>query len=100
MLSQVPNVRLGACEPRAVYARLLSRTDADRLSSGGKAHGVRLRIFKGYKRDYEVAHRRLGQVLVRGNDIVEQLPVDSEVVPSLLEGHAEHVLRLDRLGNV
>ena len=63
-LAKMPEVRLAACQPRAVYPRLLPGPDSYRLSMLGVAHGVRLGVFQGDKGHLEIEESGLGKVLL------------------------------------
>ena len=76
-------------------ARLLPRTDADRLSVHRVADGVRLRVFQRDEREQEVATGCIGDVLVRRRAIREAVLRDLHIVALLLERDAVHVLALD-----
>ena len=82
-------------------AALLSRADADGLSVLGVAHGVALRIFQRDERDAQVADS-LGRkgLVVGGYVFKEGIRSKVNVVASLLEGNAKHLLALQRFGAV
>ena len=84
MLTEEPSVRLSARETCAVDSRLLSRADADGLSVVSVADRVGLRVFKGDKRDDEVARSVIREVFVLGDDVCEELAVYLKVVSALL----------------
>ena len=99
-LSEEPGIRLGACQTGAVDAALLTRADADRLTVYRVANRIRLGIFKGNQGNDQITHRALGQLLVLGDNILEQCAVDLKVVATLLKGDAVDLLMLDRIGNI
>ena len=98
--AQEPCVGLRAREARTVDAALLACADSDRLAAVGVADGVALGILQGYQRDDKVARRVVAELTLSRHDVSQQRAVDPEIVPPLLEGHAEHLLALDRLGDV
>ena len=100
MLAQEEGVGLGAGQPGAVDTGLLTRAHAHGLPVIGKAHGVGLGVFQGDERHDQVDFGGFGQVFVLGDDVPEQMLADLEVVPPLLEGDAEDLLRLLLGGNV
>ena len=100
MLPQEPGVGLGACQTGAGNPGLLSRTHANGLAVIGKADGVGLGVFEGDEGDNQVPFCAFGQVLVLGDDVVQELPVNFEVVPPLLEGDAIDLLLLLLGGDV
>ena len=100
MLAQEEGVGLRAGQARAVDAALLTRADADGLPAEGVADGVGLGVFERDQGDDEVKDRALGQRFVFRHDLAEQLAVDFEIVAALLEGDAEDLLALLRLGHV
>ena len=100
MLAQEEGVGLGAGQPGAVDAGLLTRAHAHGLPVIGEAHGVGLGVFQGDERHDQVDFGGFGQVFIFGDDVLKQMPVDFEVVPPLLEGDAEDLLRLLLGGNV
>ena len=94
VLAQEPGVGLVAGKARAVDAALLSGAHADGLAVLYVAHGVGLRVLEGDEAHDHVDLRVLGDVLVLGDDVRQQVLVDAEEVVALLEGDAEDVLRL------
>ena len=100
MLAEIPVVRLVAGQTGAVDAALLAGAHADGLTVLHVADGVGLGIFQGDEGHHHVNGRLLGQILVDGDNVIQQLPVNAVVVAPLLEGDAEHVLPLDLGGNV
>ena len=94
MLPQEPGVGFGACQTGAVNPGLLSRAHANGLAVIGKANGVGLGVFEGDEGDNQVPFCAFGQVLVLGDDVVQELSVNFEVVPPLLEGDAIDLLLL------
>ena len=81
-------------------AGLLPRAHADGLAVHRIADGVGLGVFEGDEGHDEVPDGAVGQVLLGGDDVPEELPVDPEVVAPLLEGDAEDLLALPDLGDV
>ena len=101
VLAQPPDVGLVAGKARAVNAALLSRTDTDGLSVLGVAHGVALRIFQRDERNAQVADSLGREGLVVGRNVFKEgIGGEVDVVASLLEGNAEHLLALQRFGAV
>ena len=99
VLAQEEGVGLGAGQPGAVDAGLLTRAHAHGLPVIGEAHGVGLGVFQGDERHDQVDLGGFGQIFILGDDVLKQMPVDLEVVPPLLEGDAEDLLRLLLGGN-
>ena len=97
MLTHEPVVRLAAREARAVDAALLTCADADGHAVLDVADRVGLGVLKRDKREDHVVLRALRQILVLGNDVVQQALADLVVVVALLEADAENVALLDRL---
>ena len=64
------------------------------------ADGVGLGVLQGDEGDEHVPLGGLGQLLVVGDDVVQQGLVDGEAVAALLEGDTEDVLVLHGLGGV
>ena len=95
-LAQLPDIRLVSRQTRAVDARLLSRADPDRLSVDGVADRVGLGVFQCDEREQEVAAGLGGDVLVRRRAVAQTVLCDRHFVALLLEGHAVHVLALQR----
>ena len=100
MLAQIPVVRLLSGQTRAVDAALLTRAHADGLTVLDVADGVGLRVLERDEGDDHVDLRVLGQILVLRDDVREHVLIDHEIVASLLEGDAEHVLVLRRGGQI
>ena len=94
VLAQEPGVGLVAGKARAVDAALLSGAHADGLAVLYVAHGVGLRVLEGDEAHDHVDLRVLGDALVLGDDVSQQVLVDAEEVVALLEGDAKDVLRL------
>ena len=80
--------------------RLLPGADADRLPVHRVADRIGLRVFQRDERNDEIADRGFRQILVFRDDVLEERRVDFAVVSLLLEGHAKHLLPLERLRNV
>ena len=79
---------------------LLAGADADGLSVLDIADRVGLGVFEGNQSDQQVDLCALRQRLIFGNDVVEQLGADLQVVSALLEGDAKHVLVLKLSRNI
>ena len=79
---------------------LLSCTDAYRLTVLNIADGIRLGVFQSYHCDGKVADRLGRKLPVLSHDIREHIGAYFELVASLLEGNAVHVLMLDGSGLV
>ena len=94
VLAQVPGVGLVACEARAVDAALLAGAHADGLAVLHVADGVGLRVLERDQAHDHVDLGVVGDVLVLGHDVGQQVAVDPEEVVPLLEGDAEDVLGL------
>ena len=71
MLAQPPYIGLIACQTRAMYATLLTCTNADGLPVLNVAHRIALRIFKGDKGNDEVAKGFGCKVFVRRGNILK-----------------------------
>ena len=99
-LPQEPGVRLGARQPGAMDPGLLSRSHADGLAVIGEADGVGLGVFQGDQGHQQIPGRRFRQILVLGDDVMQQVPVDLEVVPALLKGDAEDLLPFLHRGHI
>ena len=101
VLAKPPDVSLVACEACAVNAALLSGTDADGLTVLYVTYRVRLCILQCDERDDKVADGVGSEVLCLCGDVLEELRiVQTNLVASLLEGNAEHLLVLYRCGHV
>ena len=92
MLPDQPVVRLIARQPGAVDAALLARAHADGLAVLHIAHGVGLGVFQGDERHHQVDFRAFGQLLVLGDDVIQQSSlVDFQIVSPLLKGDADRL---------
>ena len=97
MLTNEPVVRLAAREARAVDTALLTCADADGHAVLDVADRVGLGVLERDEREDHVVLCALRQILVLGNDIVQQALADLVVVVALLEADAENITLLDRL---
>ena len=86
MLAQEPGISLSASQTGAMDTALLTGTHTDCLAVHGKAYGVGLGVLQGDQRDDQIDGRRLGDLLVCGNDILQQMLADLEIITTLLEG--------------
>ena len=77
-----------------MYPGLLPRPDTDRLSVLDIAYGIGLRILQSDHRNGKIDLRLFCELLILRHDICKELIVDLQLVPSLLEGNAEHILAL------
>ena len=84
-------------ETCAVHSGLLSGTDTDGLTVLCIRYGVGLRVLDGDEGDGHVETRLLGELLVRTHDVCEGILGHLVLVASLLEGHTEYLLVLDRI---
>ena len=101
MLSQPPDVGLVACQTCAVDAALLAGSDADGLTILHVADTVRLRVFQCDEADDEIAScLRTEGLVLRGDVLEEGIIVEANLVASLLECDAKHLLALDGVGGV
>ena len=100
MLPQEPVVRFVPRQTGTVDAALLARAHADGLAVLHIADGVGLGVLQGDEGDEHVPLGGLGQLLVVGDDVVQQGLVDGEAVAALLEGDTEDVLVLHGLGGI
>ena len=94
MLTQMPDIRLIACQPCTVDSGLLSRANTDSLSVLREAYGIGLRIFQRNQRDNQVTLCIFRQFLVFCYNIIQQRVVNLEIVPSLLECYAVNLFFL------
>ena len=92
MLPQVPRIGLAARQTRAVDAALLSGTDADGLAIFHVAHRIRLGVLQRDERYDEVDLCGIGDFLVLGHDVCQQILVDGEEVVPLFKRDAENIL--------
>ena len=92
MLTQEPGVSLAACQTDTVDTGLLTCAHTDGLAVIGKADRIGLGVLQGDQGDDQIDLGGLGQFLVGGNDVLQQVLADLEVVPALLEGNAEDLL--------
>ena len=83
-----------------MYSRLLTCTDTDCLTVLNIAYRVGLGIFESNERNKQVDLCVFWQFFVLGNDIVEQLFVDLQVVSSLFKGNTDTSLCSDFLWNI
>ena len=90
-------IGLIACETCAVYSGLLSGADTDGLAVLRIRYGVRLCVLDGDEGDGHVETRLLGELLVLAQDVCEGLIGHLVLVATLLEGHTEYLLVLDRI---
>ena len=97
MLSEPPDISLVTCKSCAVDPGLLSGTDTDALSVLNIADGVTLSVLESDKGDKKIFLLVIGNILVDRYDVLEKSLVDIELVSSLLECNAEHLLALDRI---
>ena len=96
MLAKPPDISLLSGKTCAMDAALLTGTDADGLSVLHIAHGVRLRVLQRNQANHQVAACIVGECLVLSGDVLEQgRVVEANLVASLLERDAEHLLALD-----
>ena len=80
---------------------LLAGTDADGLTVLRIANGVALRVLEGDEGDAEVALGILGEFLVDCGDVLEKgIGGEVNLVATLLEGHAKHLLVFDGSGTI
>ena len=79
---------------------LLARAHADGLTVIGEAHRIGLGVFQGNQGHDQVDLGGLGQVLILGDDVLQQVLADLEVVAALLEGDAENLLGLLLSGDI
>ena len=93
----MPVIGLISCETCAVYSGLLSGTDTDGLAVLRICYGVGLRVLDGDEGDGHVETRLLGEFLVLAHDVCESLLGHLVLVATLLEGHTEYLLVLDRI---
>ena len=100
MLAQEEGVGLGAGQTGAVDSGLLARAHTHGLSIIGKADGVTLGVFQGNQGYNQVDFGGFRQVFILGNNVLEQLGIDLEVISALLEGDAEDLLGLLLGGNI
>ena len=100
VLPQQPVVRLAARQAGAVDAALLAGAHADGLAVLHVADGVGLGVLEGDEGHQHVPFGVVRQLLVVGDDVVQQRLVDGEVVAALLKGDAEHVLVLHLPGHI
>lgn len=75
MLAQPPYIGLIASQARAMYATLLTGTNADGLPVLNITHRIALRIFKGDKRNDEVAEGFGRKMFVPCGDVLKQFRV-------------------------
>lgn len=75
MLAQPPRIGLVACQTRAMYATLLTGTNADGLPVLNVTHRIALRIFKGDKGNDEVAKGLRRKMFVPCGDVLKQFRV-------------------------
>ncbi|CDA78812.1 putative uncharacterized protein [Clostridium sp. CAG:242] len=100
MLTQVPDISLVASQSGAVNSGLLTSTDTNCLTILNIAYRVGLGIFKSNEGNEQVDLCVFWQFFVLGNDIVEQLFVDLQVVSSLFKGNTEYIFVFDFLWNI
>ena len=84
-------------ETCAVHSGLLSGTDTDGLTVLRIRYGVGLRVLDGDEGDGHVETRLLGELLILAHDVCEGLIGHLILVTTLLEGHTEYLLVLDRI---
>ncbi len=99
-MAQLPVVGFLSGKPRAVNAALLSGADTDNLAVLYIANAVGLCVFQGNQRKYEIAFLRVGQCFVFGYNVFQHAAVDFQVVSSLLERDAVHLLVFQGNGHV
>ena len=80
-----------------MHPGLLSRADADGLSAFYIAYGVGLCVFQGDEGNHQVNLGRIRKLPVLRDNILQKVPVDLQVVMSLLKGDAEYLLALQGL---
>ena len=100
MLAQEPGVGLAAGKTDAVDSGLLTGAHTDGLAVKGKANGVTLGILQGDQGNDQVDLGGLGQLLVGGDDVLQQMLADLKVVAALLKGDAEDILGFLNGGNI
>ena len=101
MLAQPPDISLVSCQTGTVDTTLLTSTDTDGLSVLDIADRVTLCIFQGDECNDQVALGISGEHLVLSGDVLEQCGViQFDLITSLLEGDAEHLLALHGLRNI
>ena len=100
MLTQEPGIGLAAGKTDAMHSGLLTGAHADGLTIVGKANRVALGVFQGDQGDDQIQLGAVGQLLVGGDDVLQQMLADLEIVAALLEGDAENLLALLGIGNV
>lgn len=100
VVAQPPVVGLVTSKTGAVDTGLLAGTETDDHSVLGVADRVGLGILEGDGGDNQIANGRLGQVLVLGDEVLEERGVDLDVVALLLHGKTIDLAGLDLLGLV
>ena len=100
MLAQIPVVSFIAGKTRAMDAALLAGADTDCQAVLHVAHGVRLGVLQRDLSHHHVDLRLISEFFVLSDDIVKLIWGDGEVVMTLLERHAEHVLALNGSAHV
>ena len=95
MLTEHPVISLAACQTGAVNTALLAGTNTDGLATLDVAHRVGLGILQGDQGQQQVVLCFLGQILVFGDDILQQFFVNFEVVVTLLEVDAVNAANLN-----
>ena len=81
-------------------AALLAGADADGLTADGVADGIGLGVLQGDHGDGQIHFGAVGQVLVLGHDVGEEIVIDDQFVAALFEGHAEDLFALQGSGLV
>ena len=81
-------------------AALLPCAHADGLAVHRVAYGVGLGVLQGDEGNDQVPPGLLRQIGVGGDNVLQQVRADLELVAALLEGNAEHVLGLLRGGDI
>ena len=100
MLTQIPDVCLVACQSGAVDSGLLTCADTDGLTVFDVADRVGLGVFECNQADEQVDLCIFRQLFVLGNDILEQVGVNLQIVSTLFKGDTKHILVLDWLRNI
>lgn len=100
VVAQPPVVGLVTSKTGAVDTGLLAGAETDDHSVLGVADRVRLGILEGDGGDNQIADGRLGQVLVLGDEVLEERGIDLDVVTLLLHGETIDLAGLDLLGLV
>eukprot|EP00128_Syssomonas_multiformis_P015055 Colp12_sorted_trinity150504_noHs@9989 len=100
VLAEPPVVSLLPSKACAVDAGLLACTKTNNLAVSGVADRVGLSVLEGNGGNDQVTHGGLGQLLVLGHDVSEEVLGDLEVVAALLHVDAEQLTGLKQRGLV